>query len=761
MATPFTMPMRNEHAAPTFDSTKPRELSRYFEDLELLMQRADIATEEEKKKQVLRYVDFNTEQIWKTFPEFINNNKTYKEFKDAILIHYPDATGDFVYSIRDMDLLIGERQRLGINSTKDLSDYHLQFVAITTWLISKGQLGDLEQQRAYVRAFQTPLLTAIMNRLQLKKPDHHPNVPHKVEEVYDAARFVLQGYSSFTQNLIAASSSQSPPQSQNYSSPGPAENTSATVKTEDLGSILAGFTKSIIDAINNNQSRGTTRQNHSNSGKIECNYCGEEHFIRDCPHVTTDIQAGKCKRNQDGKVVLSTGAFVPREIVGRFLRDRVNEWHKRYPNQLAVASLIHTIDKRIVEEQKMATQPIYQLTTTNRIAVLEAELFNLRTRKQVPAHANRTRAQKARNANVEIEEEEAVAETRTQPSARIEEVTDEEDAQSHPKTATRDNVPSSTITQPSSMSEHLFRLAKDAAYSPPTIKNVGSQDKQVPPINKKPEPAYRTLPPIHNPLIAETVFKRSMETPITITQRELLSLSPEVRSQVRESTTTRRLPNKDLPTTHALVQQEMDEAEEVTFPTISAFSLPEVTYASDSSVTISDPVETYYRLLPPGFDPVEEALTVSLESSAIRSILAFVDNNQRMECILDPGCQVVTMSAIRCHELGLPYDPSIRLNMQSANGTCNLSLGLARNVPFLIDSLTFYLQVHIIQSPAYDVLLGRPFDILTESIVRNYADEQQTITIRDPNTGRTLTIPTIPRSGKSVTKVYVPKRPNF
>ena len=61
----------------------------------------------------------------------------------------------------------------------------------------------------------------------------------------------------------------------------------------------------------------------------------------------------------------------------------------------------------------MATQPIYQLTTTDRIIVLEAKLFNLCARKQVPAHANCTHAQKARNANVEIEEEEAVAETRT------------------------------------------------------------------------------------------------------------------------------------------------------------------------------------------------------------------------------------------------------------------------------------------------------------------------------------------------------------
>ena len=61
------------------------------------------------------------------------------------------------------------------------------------------------------------------------------------------------------------------------------------------------------------------------------------------------------------------------------------------------------------------------------------------------------------------------------------------------------------------------------------------------------------------------------------------------------------------------------------------------------------------------------------------------------------------MSATLCHELEIAYDPTIRLNMQSANGNCNLSLGLARNVPFLIETITFYLQVHIVGSVAFDV----------------------------------------------------------
>ena len=106
MAISYTMPMHIECAAPMFDSSKHRELSSYFEDLEQLMRQATIASEKERKQQVLCYVDFNTEQIWKTFPKFIDSIKTYNDFKDAILVHYPDASGDFVYSIRDIDLLM-------------------------------------------------------------------------------------------------------------------------------------------------------------------------------------------------------------------------------------------------------------------------------------------------------------------------------------------------------------------------------------------------------------------------------------------------------------------------------------------------------------------------------------------------------------------------------------------------------------------------------------------------------------------------------
>jgi hypothetical protein len=43
------MPLQNKRAAPTFDSTKPRELPHFFEDVEKLFDHANVTNESEKK----------------------------------------------------------------------------------------------------------------------------------------------------------------------------------------------------------------------------------------------------------------------------------------------------------------------------------------------------------------------------------------------------------------------------------------------------------------------------------------------------------------------------------------------------------------------------------------------------------------------------------------------------------------------------------------------------------------------------------------
>jgi gag-polyprotein putative aspartyl protease len=165
---------------------------------------------------------------------------------------------------------------------------------------------------------------------------------------------------------------------------------------------------------------------------------------------------------------------------------------------------------------------------------------------------------------------------------------------------------------------------------------------------------------------------------------------------------------------------------------------------ADATV-IADPYKAYLRAQATSADPAESGITIAAESSALRAILPVINGQERVEAILDPGCQIVTMSEQVSTALALSYDPTIRLHMVSANGGVDQSLGLAHNVPFLVGTITLYLQVHVLRAPTYDILLGHPFNVLTQSVVRNFSNENQTIAILDPNTGHKATIPTIPR----------------
>ena len=111
--------------------------------------------------------------------------------------------------------------------------------------------------------------------------------------------------------------------------------------------------------------------------------------------------------------------------------------------------------------------------------------------------------------------------------------------------------------------EYPFQKAKDATYAPPSTCNIGGIIKV---LATKPSiasvQAYRTLPPVHEASIAIDVYKRAMEAPITITQHELLSLSPEVRGQLREVTTTRWMFTMTVPPTQVSLQVAVSNDDE-------------------------------------------------------------------------------------------------------------------------------------------------------------------------------------------------------
>ncbi|ETW80786.1 hypothetical protein HETIRDRAFT_101887 [Heterobasidion irregulare TC 32-1] len=139
-----------------------------------------------------------------------------------------------------------------------------------------------------------------------------------------------------------------------------------------------------------------------------------------------------------------------------------------------------------------------------------------------------------------------------------------------------------------------------------------------------------------------------MATQVMLTQRELLSLSAEVRSQVREATLAHRSPNKDASNVRTFYQDAnlpytIDDLKPPTRPTVSSFVnvLHQPKTPLPGVIIIFDMYETYLKNLQPG---------------------------QEVECVIDPGSQVIAMLEGICNKLALIYDPEIVLNMQSANG---------------------------------------------------------------------------------------------
>jgi hypothetical protein len=111
----------------------------------------------------------------------------------------------------------------------------------------------------------------------------------------------------------------------------------------------------------------------------------------------------------------------------------------------------------------------------------------------------------------------------------------------------------------------------------------------------------------------------------------------------------------------------------------------------ETSITVPNVYETYLNNLAPGERVVP--LNVAEESYALQSIMLTIDNKEEIEGIVNLGSQIIAMSKGVCHDIGLLYNPVIKLNMQSGNGDVDQSLGLPRNVPCRIGTITLYLQI--------------------------------------------------------------------
>ena len=346
------LPGRNERSAPSFDETQPQELDRYFSDLQALLHRYNIVAEDERKQAAVRYLSIQGENLWKTTSAWADPTRTFEEFKAEVFRLYPRATGDWTYTIQNLDLVIGHYAQNGILNAIDLGEYYRRFILISRYLISKGRLSTQEQSRSFIRGLPSQLEAQTRQRLQQRFIDHFPDDPYDLPDIYDAVSYVLMGSTSLA--LAAAPPPQQvPAPTPIIAAPSPSVPDPNSVKIEALTTLVASLGEMFKTAIQTQQagpkprSPGVTATGTNAPGTNACNFCGlPGHFIRECEVVAEYTRSGKCKRGPDGRVVLPSGAVVPRSITGAWLRDRVDEYHRQNPGQMA-ASMLFEVAARV------------------------------------------------------------------------------------------------------------------------------------------------------------------------------------------------------------------------------------------------------------------------------------------------------------------------------------------------------------------------------------------------------------------------------
>ncbi|KIY43113.1 hypothetical protein FISHEDRAFT_54137 [Fistulina hepatica ATCC 64428] len=257
---------------------------------------------------------------------------------------------------------------------------------------------------------------------------------------------------------------------------------------------------------------------------------------------------------------------------------------------------------------------------------------------------------------------------------------------------------------------------------------------------KAQDPAYCLVSGLNGAEALESVTCAMLEERISISQGELLAIAPDLRRQIREIVAMRRVAT----TSQAPRVIGNPPTESTTEPAAPVLlqadkGAGKETFIGDTSST--DPIVAHYarNTGPPA--PIPEPFYAGADFVTICT----VNNREEVESILDHGSQIVAVSATCSKKLGLAYNPDISVQLQSANGEFNRTLGVAHNVPFKFESVKVYLQCHVVETNAYEILLGRLFFALTTCIMNTHLHQDETITITDPNSHKCLTLPTYSR----------------
>ncbi|KAG5733236.1 hypothetical protein E4T56_gene20881 [Termitomyces sp. T112] len=211
------------------------------------------------------------------------------------------------------------------------------------------------------------LWSKIVHRLEITLPDHYPEDPYNVDQVFKGAKWVLKGTDTSTTKTSNGTSG--------IPSPSPIANAPAapspTPKRETLELTTTTAIVSTLERLEALLTNGNAQpqQQFANS---TCHFCSE------IGHTM----------NAEGKIILPSVAMIPNYFGKQLYMERIKEWHRLNPGQIVTGRLSSNanLDPKQAAMQQLLIHEVMQqdvvmgrvLSKEEQIKALERELFALR-----------------------------------------------------------------------------------------------------------------------------------------------------------------------------------------------------------------------------------------------------------------------------------------------------------------------------------------------------------------------------------------------
>jgi hypothetical protein len=646
------LPFRSARDAPVFDGN-PLHLLRYFKDLDHIYDALGLTpTDEEKIEAAIYYLDYATAMLWESLKDPAAPF-TWATFKDAVGKLYPGSDGSHLYSVGDLETLVKDWSFRGIFTRSEFGEYHREFSRMAKDLVSKNKIDNIYTRKLYLAGFGEATRRRIEFRLGITHPNHRPDEPYETAWVEDAAEFLLAGRVSSSPSPASQSlpygglSSPVPPSAfpssypmlyPGHSAPS-APPPTPQVKQEPID-MQSLIATMVSEVIKQTASAQRTR---SPTRTRDNNNNGNNSNARwnECVFCGTDgCRIAVCQLAQD---YIAQGKCI-KGPDGRLILPSGQSLPRGIPGK--------NLAERFDNFQKMMTPSVPKVTTAMFDTVQCAMVEEAESEEEeeedeyIRVMANELRKEKAKK-KVEV----------VMPKSK-------------PAVKPGESKPA----------------ANASPSGPPT----------------KTDPQFRYESPAESSELLSRVWERSLDSPVTLTQRELLAVSLDLRKKAKEFTSARKVP--------------------------------------------ATANKTFLNMFSNLYEPEQQGLEVAVQSDPLRAIGCLLMDGKKkkydVEAVLDNGSSIVAMRRDVWEKLSLPVRSDLRIDMESSHGTIERTVGVIENLPVGFGNVIMHLQVHVTDHLPCEFLLGRPFFRLASSTTYDHIDGAQEIVIRDPNTSQEVTIAT-------------------